>query len=244
MDILLLRFDAPMMSFGGVAVDELRRTDDLPGRSLLTGLIANALGYDHAETERLQALQERIRHAVRTPVVQERMVDFQKVDLGLPHMTKRVAWTTRGKIEVRGGGSPEGTHLRYRHYLVDGVVDVALTLVGSGDPDIGDVERALRRPARPLFLGRKCAIPSRPVLERRVEAPNLSRALRAWEPEPHRGVTRTTGRLEYLLWTDADAPTDGVSGGRHVSMSDMRDWRQQAHFGRRWMHGEVTPWLP
>jgi CRISPR-associated Cas5-like protein len=37
MDILLLRFDAPLMSFGGVMVDQHGPTDRFPGLAMLTG---------------------------------------------------------------------------------------------------------------------------------------------------------------------------------------------------------------
>jgi len=36
-DVILLRFDAPLMSFGGVLVDEHGVTRQFPGASMLTG---------------------------------------------------------------------------------------------------------------------------------------------------------------------------------------------------------------
>ena len=54
----VLRFDAPWMSFGGVVVDHHGFTERFPGRSLLTGLVANAIGLDHSDTDALQDLQE------------------------------------------------------------------------------------------------------------------------------------------------------------------------------------------
>jgi CRISPR-associated Cas5-like protein len=41
MDLVLLRFDAPLMSFGAVVVDQHNRTDPLPYRAMLAGLVAN-----------------------------------------------------------------------------------------------------------------------------------------------------------------------------------------------------------
>ena len=46
-DALILRFDAPLMSFGGPMVDHNGVVQDFPPTSLLTGLIGNALGYEH-----------------------------------------------------------------------------------------------------------------------------------------------------------------------------------------------------
>ena len=42
--ILLLRLEAPLMSFGSVLVDKRGPTDRHPGTALITGLLANALG--------------------------------------------------------------------------------------------------------------------------------------------------------------------------------------------------------
>jgi CRISPR-associated Cas5-like protein len=42
--ILLLRLEAPLMSFGGVAIDYRGVTRTFPGCAMLTGLITNALG--------------------------------------------------------------------------------------------------------------------------------------------------------------------------------------------------------
>ena len=43
MRALVLRFDAPLMSFGGVMVDQHGVIDRFPGTAMLTGLLANAL---------------------------------------------------------------------------------------------------------------------------------------------------------------------------------------------------------
>ena len=49
--VLALRLEAPLMSFGGVLVDNRGVTEPFPTRSMLAGLIANALGHDHRDFE-------------------------------------------------------------------------------------------------------------------------------------------------------------------------------------------------
>ncbi|WP_324669367.1 type I-E CRISPR-associated protein Cas5/CasD [Geochorda subterranea] len=44
MRALVMRFDAPLVSFGSVLVDQHGFIDLFPGTSMLTGLVANALG--------------------------------------------------------------------------------------------------------------------------------------------------------------------------------------------------------
>lgn len=43
MRTLILRFEAPLMAFGGVAVDERLPTSRFPGLSMVCGMIGNAL---------------------------------------------------------------------------------------------------------------------------------------------------------------------------------------------------------
>jgi len=62
---LLLRFEAPLLAFGGETVDARGVIADFPSRSLLTGLIANALGWRRGERDKLARLQERIAFAAR-----------------------------------------------------------------------------------------------------------------------------------------------------------------------------------
>ena len=48
-DYLLLRLEAPLMAFGGTMIDANGPTLDFPITSLVTGLIANALGWHRGE---------------------------------------------------------------------------------------------------------------------------------------------------------------------------------------------------
>ncbi|MBC7172008.1 MAG: CRISPR-associated protein Cas5, partial [Polyangiaceae bacterium] len=65
MDVLILRLDAPMLAFGGPVVDNRNFTNRFPGRSAITGLLGNALGYDHRDAGALSSLQKRIRYGAR-----------------------------------------------------------------------------------------------------------------------------------------------------------------------------------
>jgi CRISPR system Cascade subunit CasD len=47
---LLMRLEAPLMSFGTTAVDHRRPIQPWPAVSMLTGLLANALGWDRSDT--------------------------------------------------------------------------------------------------------------------------------------------------------------------------------------------------
>lgn len=238
MRLLLLRFDAPLMSFGGVAVDNRGVTRAMPTRSMLTGLLGNALGYHHRDGAKLGALQGRLRYAARCDRQGKLLVDFHTVDLGQRHLQEG-GWTTRGKVEARGGASAAETHIRYRHYLADAVFTLALGVEGDEPPGVDDLARALDEPARPLFLGRETCLPSGRILLDVVEAASPLEVLRAWprldEKRADEGETAT------FWWTDEP----GVpKGDRSVAVSDDRDWFNQVHTGRRSMHEQSFPLAP
>ncbi|MGI2325515.1 MULTISPECIES: type I-E CRISPR-associated protein Cas5/CasD [unclassified Methylococcus] len=238
MDILLLRFDAPLMSFGGVMVDQHGPTERFPGLSMLAGLLGNAMGYRHGDADALEALQARIEYAARWDVEPEALLDYHTVDLGQEKM-REPGWTTRGEPEHRAGGPAAafGTHQRYRHYWANGVMTLAVTLKDAGTPNLDELAAAIVQPARPLFLGRKTCLPAAPLLAGRVEAENVLEALRRTprvvgrvRPERREERNPTEDRKVNACWPAYLGETEQ---SRQTGIYDRRDWRNQIHAGRR-----------
>ena len=226
---LILRLDGPLMAFGDVAVDEIRPTRRLPTLSMLTGLLGNALGYDHSDVHALQRLQDRLLIAARLDRPGRTIVDYQTAEIA----KKDPMWTTRGTPAERAGGdqSYSGPVLRYRHYVADAVVTVAVSLEPAGEaPTLDHLEEALRRPARPLFLGRKGCPPAGPLLVgRSPEVAGLAEALGAMPVEPGRGErARTTAMLVEVPDRAGEPAAD-----RLVEVADVRDWVAGLHAGGR-----------
>lgn len=238
MRVLILRFDAPLVSFGAPAVDQNGVVQPFPALSMLTGLIANALGWEHRDVDKLEELQERLRYAARTDRRGEALPDYQTVDLGMDWMLpEKAGWTTRGRIAQRAGASGDTTHQRYRHYRADSIHTIAVTLVGDESPSLNDVAVALREPARPLFIGRKCCLPAGPLLLDVTEAASLVDVL-AVTPR----AKRADPGLLPVSWWDGDDATSASGDSRVVPVTDERDWRNRVHVGRRLMReGHVDP---
>jgi CRISPR system Cascade subunit CasD len=232
---LLLRFDAPLVSFGATVVDNYGVVQAFPGLSMLTGLLANALGYDHRQANELDRLQARIRYAARCDVDGAPLRDYQTVDLGQPHLdAKTVAWTTLGRVETRGGASGAATHIRYRDYRADSVHTVALCLDPADEPPLLDeLAHAIRRPERPLFIGRKCCLPACPMFMGIVEATSPLAALASSSAVKRHGATER--ELYPVWWEDGDAAEEEVTRGasRTIAVTDERDWFNQIHGGQR-----------
>jgi CRISPR system Cascade subunit CasD len=214
------------MSFGAPVVDHLGKIQEFPGLSLLAGLLGNALGYDHRDTEALSRLQGRIRYAVRLDRRGEKLTDFQTVALGQDFLVG-TGWTSRGKVEGRAGASSTETHIRNRDYWADSVATVALTLIPAHeDPKLERIAEALIEPERPLFLGRKTCLPAGRLLLGRIQAMTLREALSMAPPlEP----SRRCG-LEVPAWWPSDEETPE---SQLIATIDERDWKNQVHTGRR-----------
>ena len=228
MECLILRLDAPLMSFGSVRIDQHNPTGRFPGRAMLTGLVGNALGWTHADMQALNRLQSRLEFSARWDVAPRALRDYQTVDLGQSHLSNP-GWTTRGMSEYRRGGPAKiGTHQRYRDYWADGVMTIALTLMDDESPALDDLEHALRSPARPLFIGRKPCLPAAPLLRGRREAADLRTALATEPADPRAGDP--PGLIE-ACWP----PADDDEPRQFVYRSDDRDWSAQSHVGQRLM---------
>lgn len=219
---LLMRLEAPLIAFGGETIDNYGVIRDFPALSMVTGLLANALGYRREESELHSRLQSRLVVGARLDSEIQRLTDFQTAQLGASDK----GWTTWGAPEERRGGpdSYKSPHLRYRDYYASLNVLVALRLEPATEsPTLGDLAQALDRPARPLFIGRKTCLPSRRVFAGWQDAPNILEALKA--------VPFPQGTIRFRLqWPDGEGV---LAGDRILDLCDERNWSSGVHGGWR-----------
>lgn len=220
---LVLNLTAPLMAFGGVAVDQVGPTRRFPAASALTGLLGNALGFDWSDRAAHQDLQDRLIFA--SALIREgvRLTDSQNAQLA---KTDR-GWTTHGVPEGRDGASYGAPHRRRRDYMADAAVRVVLRLTGG---DLDALAQALSRPARPLFIGRKPCLPSVPILGGFVIAVTAHQALIA------AGAGGTLAE-----WPEAEGPEPGQGATRAHSLPDRRNWHSGLHGGTRIVHQGRLP---
>lgn len=131
MSTLLLRFAGPLQAWGADSRFDVRRTNREPTKSGVIGLIASALGLRRdAPLDELN----RLRFGVR--------VDREGVLLRDLHTVRKDKNTS---------------YMTTRYYLSDAVFLVGLY---SDDENLMQrLERAVRNPAHPLFLGRRSCPP-------------------------------------------------------------------------------------
>lgn len=162
---LLLRLDGPMQAWS-VAEFSDRPTMPFPTKSGIVGLLANALGRERGDpVEDLAGLAA----AVRADDAGRPLTDFQTAG--------RDGWRSAdGKLHT------DTYKTRRKGYLLDAVFTVALT---GSEQMIERGAAAMRRPARPLFLGRRCCPPATPLLIGVTAAAGLD-ALRGVPYQGHR----------------------------------------------------------
>jgi CRISPR system Cascade subunit CasD len=219
---LILILEGALSAYGGEMVDARGPVRDWPGASLLTGLFANALGYNRAQRPAHSRLQARLDFAVRIDRPGERMQDYQTAQLA--HSDQ--GWTTRGTPEGREGGAStyKSPHIRWRDYFADSRTIVALALRDAAEvPTLDDLAAALSEPARPLFLGRKPCLPTRPILEKVVEAADPLDAITMMDPLESESDPVIVVR---------DRPGLPAAWER-LFVTDERDWVSGVHAGER-----------
>ncbi|NMG17376.1 type I-E CRISPR-associated protein Cas5/CasD [Aromatoleum bremense] len=226
---LLMRLQAPLMAFGGETIDNYGVIREFPALSMITGLLANALGWRREESERHDRLQSRLIVGARLDSDVQRMREYQTAQL----FEKDQGWTTFGQPEGRAASpsysmQPDGrkslTWQRYRDYHASLNVLVALRLESADEsPTLGELADALDRPARPLFIGRKSCLPSCRVFAGWQEADNMLHALQ----------TAQLPDLDLrfrLQWPDGEGT---LAGDRRIDLCDERNWVSGVHGGWR-----------
>jgi CRISPR system Cascade subunit CasD len=179
---LILRLKGPFASFGQVAGEEVRRIGEFPTRSMVLGLIGNAVGLNRCEPSdmsKLNQLQESTRFAALAlstgavwEDVQNARVPAQAPSLDDPEA--RVAAGGRVTDEPLLSSPKDGRRekllkflvkpvQRRKHYVTDAHFLVALSPTDGWPADPGLLAAWLRHPARPLWLGRKACPPAAPV---------------------------------------------------------------------------------
>lgn len=219
---LLVRLHGPLIAFGGETIDNYGVTRDFPALSMVTGLLANALGWDRGDAAKHNRLQARLRMGTRLEDTGERLTDFQTAQID----ANDKGWTTWGVAEERrgGAGSYVGPHLRYRDYHANLNALLVLRLVPDDEaPTLDDIARALDKPVRPLFIGRKSCVPACRLVQGWIDADNVLQGLRE-------AAAPTTHRVR-AQWPDDEGCLSEAD--RILEVCDERNWLSGVHGGWR-----------
>lgn len=227
---LLMRLKAPLIAFGGETIDNFGVIRDFPALSMVTGLLASALGWDRADDGQHNRLQARLRLGTRLDSDGQRLKDYQTAEL----LEDDQGWTTLGRPEgrakspsyqPRADGRRALTLQRYRDYHADLDALIALRLEPADEaPTLDDLATALDRPARPLFIGRKPCLPTARLFAGWIDADDVLGALQ----QALRGSA--TPQMLRLQWPDGEGR---LANDRLLDVCDERNWTSGVHGGWR-----------
>jgi CRISPR system Cascade subunit CasD len=190
MPTLLMRFVAPMQSWGTRSQFDDRDTEGEPSKSGVIGLVCAALGVVREDTERTLELAA-LRMGVRVDQPGRRLRDYH---------TARMS-------------AKSGTVQTWRHYLSHAAFLVGLE--GTNRELLVAAHEALKNPVFPLFLGRKSFVPSLPVwMPNGLRDESLEVAMKTYP-----GISRFdgTGQAGTQFILETDTPTGGVRFDQPIS---------------------------
>ena len=237
MQHLILRLEGTLLAFGAEAIDAYGVIRPFPGTSLLTGLLANALGWRRTQSWELQQLQERLVYAARIdrePADETHFTDYQTVAISLDD----TAWTTRGRPQGRAG-TPVNNLEQWIDYYADMAVTVALRLEPPDEePDLTDLAESLIRPQRPLFIGRKTCLPTGRLFQGYGDGATALQALAGVPFKPQDGYQPCRA-----IWPEREGSSK-IAVQSTWMFSDQRNWYSRLHGGGRYVNEGVIPRPP
>ena len=188
-----LTLEGPLQAWGGAVVGDNRPTLPFPTRSGVLGLLAASLGVRRLEHVRLRRLAEGARVHVRVDAPGTPIVDDQTIQY-LPRASE-----TRQTIQSK------------RTYLCD--ASFTAVVVPGPHATVEELAFALRSPVFAPFLGRRCCVPSKPILLR--EAVEGASAVALFDTLPKHENARAERATDFYL--------DGDDHGRALRRLRVRD---------------------
>jgi len=218
---LAIYLDAPLQSWGVASQFQFRDTEAHPSKSGILGMIAAALGIDKNAADEETHIGELSALTLSTFKVTgmgghrgqrariTRLVDFHTIGGGYDKKDPLEA----SHIPQKASGGAFGTVITRRTYLNDARFIAVLT----GDmPLIERVLSALNDPVWGMWFGRKCCIPSAPLLPTMAETENSA----------------VTGLFKNI-YPDTDTVPE-LEGYIEKSDSDLAHWNDDpVSYGKR-----------
>ncbi|WP_027855723.1 type I-E CRISPR-associated protein Cas5/CasD [Marinobacterium litorale] len=242
MNYLVFRLYGPMAGWGEAAVGGDRPSALHPSRSAILGLVASALGIRRDDVAPLDELRLALGVGIKSYSGGELTRDYHTAQVP-SHDRKRRFFTRRDELDA-----PKhklNTVLSSRDYRSNGYWVVALWLRGDSGHDLAILAEALKKPAFPLYLGRKSCPPAAPLMPTLVEG-TLKEALDASFPpllddaDQDRHWLSMDGYCHYY-WQGSADELGGYDGIQSRNVWDEPISRVPWQFGTRQEHQLTLP---
>jgi CRISPR system Cascade subunit CasD len=212
-----------MQAWGTGSRLQIRRTDMHPSKSGVLGMILCAMGVSRDAASSIVGSLARLEMGVR--IDRPGVLDWDYHTAGAKFGIRQA----KGGVKLTATTKEPETLLSRRQYLFDSSFLVALR---GNSHDVAQAEHALRNPVWPVFLGRKCCVPTEPVVAGTGDHLSLRAALESmpFYTDPFSREERV--ELEAILEHTAESPPP--KNGRLVH-DVPRTLRNPSH-GPRWIY--------
>lgn len=230
MAFLVFQLRAPLASFGS-SQGALRLSDRQPRKSVVTGLLAAALGIERHQHDRFTQLSQQVNLAVCTLKAPRESADLHTVQTPV----NRTALTRRQQLEdIKATGSTSAGIFSSREFLQDGHWLVAL----HGPADVlNQWRQALDQPKFTLYLGRKAFVLSAYTAPLVVDAAYVEDAMQGWAAQAP-GLLPSLPATADMQW-DQSMPTRCAVIVQSVRR-DVRTNLMRNHFAGRTQYEGVA----
>lgn len=197
-DYAVMRLYGPMVSWGDIAVGELRGTSTRPSRSAMIGLLSAALGVTRDDHATLERMVDSYRFAVRVDHQGTLIRDFHTWQR--PKLKRGMKCETR-KEELEVADLQTG--ISRRDYCCDAEYVVCMWTEGDRPPfSLQEIVEAVARPRFVLYLGRKSCPPGLPIAIQIVRADSVLDAFNEADRRNPRDFLAVLGRETPLFFWD------------------------------------------
>jgi CRISPR system Cascade subunit CasD len=247
METLVFQLQAPLSSWGEVAVGEYRPSAEYPSQSAIHGLLGAALGIVREDDAAQTALRIGYRLAVGVLSPGRLLRDYHTAQVpGRADLKKRPHATRRDELLLPK--TDLNTILSSRDYRQDAAALVAVQTVANAPYSLTQLADALKKPRFVLYLGRKSCPVAAPLHPSVSSAPTVNTAFAdylqqladLWQRQLPKHVEPNHLAVRKIAWGDDfgmdDLSVVGVPRDLSVTRKDQVITRQGWQFADRSEH--------
>jgi CRISPR system Cascade subunit CasD len=247
METLIFQLEAPLSSWGEVAVGEYRPSAEYPSQSAIQGLLGAAFGVDRDDDVAQASLRSGYRMAVGVLSQGRLLRDYHTAQVPSHTDLKKRPHATR-RDELSLPNSDLNTILSSRDYRQDAAALVAVQAVANAPYSLAQLAEALKKPKFVLYLGRKSCPVAVPLHPRVISAETISTAFSdyqqqladLWQQQLPKHTEPNNLAVQKIAWGDNFGADDlsiiGVKRDLSITRKDQVITRQGWQFADRSEH--------
>ncbi len=247
METLIFQLQAPLSSWGEVAVGEYRPSAEYPSQSAIQGLLGAALGINRDDDAAQTALRTGYRLAVGVLSQGRLLRDFHTAQVpSRTDLKKRPHATRRDELSLPK--QKLNTILSSRDYRQDAAALVAVQTMMNAPYSLEQLAEALKKPKFMLYLGRKSCPVAAPLHPRVLNAITINAAFAdyqqqltdLWQQQLPKHAEPNKLAVQKIAWGDDFGADDlsvvGVQRDLSITRKDQVITRQGWQFSDRSEH--------